>query len=61
MLTKENYDKDHILLLQKKSKRDPQLLERTLPRPKSQSSSFSTNERSLSSSTRLSLERSRLS
>lgn len=38
MLTKENYDKDHILLLQEKSKRDLQLLERTLPRPKSQSS-----------------------
>ena len=30
MITKENYDKDHILLLQEKSKRDPQLLERTL-------------------------------
>ena len=30
MITKENYDKNHILLLQEKSKRDPQLLERTL-------------------------------
>lgn len=30
MITKENYDKNHILLLQEKSKRDPKLLERTL-------------------------------